>query len=180
MGSEKEGVAGVVAEAVAQAEAEWFEPEDVALPLGLVDGDGRAKRSEPGQVATVRGRGRPKGARNKKTEAMREHILSRYRSPLTVLAEIYTRPVADLARELGCKVVEAHKIQQDAAAQLLPYLHSKAPIEVTGKDGAHVSLFVGIMAAQPGGLQPGDGAVPIIQGRIIPPEETKQNQDDSE
>ena len=150
------------------------------LPLGLVDGDGRAMASAPGSVPAVRGPGRPPGARNKKTEAFREHILSRFKSPLTVLAETYSRPVADLARELGIKKGEAYKMQMDAAEKLAPYLHSKAPIEVTGKDGRAVSLFIGIVPSPNGAGPPGDGAQAIIQGRIIPPDLIEQNQDDSE
>ena len=120
-------------------------------------------------------------ARRKKSPRPTPGLMQRRGSKnrAAILAEIYSRPVADLARELGCKPVEAHKLQQDAAAQLLPYLHSKAPIEVTGKDGRAVSLFIGIMAAPEGGSQPGDGAKTIIQGRILSPEEIEQNQDDS-
>lgn len=178
----REGTAGVIAEALERADegaAEWFEPEDVALPLGLIDGDGRARRSEPAPVPAARGPGRPPGARNKRTEAFRAYLLSRYRSPLTVLAETYSRPAADLARELGIKVGEAFKMQMDAARDLAPYLHSKAPIEVTGKDGRAVSLFVALGIAGPG-AEPVGGAKTIIQGRLVPPEEIEQNQDDSE
>jgi hypothetical protein len=174
-----EGTAAVVAAAVEAAEPEWFEPEDVPLPLGLVDSDGRAQRSAPGQVVAKRGAGRPPGARNKRTEAFREYLLSRYRSPLTVLAEIYTRPVADLARELACPVKDALKMQMDAARELAPYLHSKAPIEVTGKDGQAVSLVV-LLGLAGGESRPGDAAKPILEGRLMAPEEIERNQDDSE
>ncbi|CAN1721982.1 conserved protein of unknown function [Hyphomicrobium sp. 1Nfss2.1] len=45
--------------------------------------------------------GRPKGARNRSTEEWRSFILSKYRSPLVFLAEMWSRTPAQLAAELG-------------------------------------------------------------------------------
>jgi len=45
--------------------------------------------------------GRPKGARNRSTEEWRSFVLSKYRSPLVFLAEMWSRTPAQLAAELG-------------------------------------------------------------------------------
>jgi hypothetical protein len=44
--------------------------------------------------------GRPKGARNRSTEEWRQFILSKYRSPLVFLAEMWSRTPAELAEQL--------------------------------------------------------------------------------
>jgi hypothetical protein len=100
--------------------------------------------------------GRPTGARNKSTEAVRQMFLQRYRSPLMGLGEIYSRSPADLARELklfkrtqvlierdGRIVREevedegqldlerAFRLQKEAMEAALPYVHQKLPQAVT-------------------------------------------------
>ena len=94
--------------------------------------------------------GRPAGARNKSTEQWVGYFLSRYRSPLTALAEIYSRPLEQLYDELQAMAdkhkslivsgessryervainpLEVLKMQRDAAAALLPYIHKKQPL----------------------------------------------------
>jgi len=74
-----------------------------------------------------RARGRPRGSKNKRTEAWQDYILGRHQSPLVVLAETYSRPVEELAAELGCNRLEAFKMQILAARELAPYLHQKQP-----------------------------------------------------
>lgn len=97
-------------------------------------------------------RGRPPGARNKSTEQWRQYLLSRYRSPLVGLMELYSRTPAELARELGLYAYhegelmldpatgrpvlatgEAFKAQLAAMIAALPYLHQRLPqaVEVT-------------------------------------------------
>lgn len=93
--------------------------------------------------------GRPRGAVNRKTQEWADYLLSRYPSPLQGLAEIYSRPVKDLARELGFEVdgkrtakpeqlLELLKVQISAADKLAPYLHSKMPVAI---DTGDQSLF---------------------------------------
>ncbi len=76
------------------------------------------------------GRGRPPGRRNKRTEAWAEYLLSRYGSPLEVLAQIMTAPAASLARQLGCSAVEALAEKRLAAIALMPYVHQRQPLAV--------------------------------------------------
>ena len=72
--------------------------------------------------------GRPKGARNRSTQAWTQYILSRYQSPLVFLAETMSRPATDLAAELECDQLEAFKIQMVAASKLAEYVHQKQPV----------------------------------------------------
>lgn len=133
------GASGHVDGADGEAEADLFEaPAPLPLPLA---------RPEPtGQ------RGRPKGARNKSTDEWVRYYLGRYRSPLTALGELYSRPLEDLVDELQ-RMADKHKsyvstgeggryervvispldvlkMQRDAAVAILPYIHKRQPIEV--------------------------------------------------
>lgn len=62
------------------------------------------------------GPGRPPGAKNRSTIEWQRYLLAKYRSPLEVMAEIMSRPVHDLADEVGCTRYEALKLQVHAAA----------------------------------------------------------------
>lgn len=100
--------------------------------------------------------GRPLNRRNKSTEAVRQLFMTRYRSPLMGLGEIYSRSPADLARELklykrvqvlverdGRVVREeaedegqldlerAFRLQKEAMEAALPYIHQKLPQAIT-------------------------------------------------
>ena len=136
------GASGHVDGADGEAEADLFEaPAPLPLPLA---------RPEPtGQ------RGRPKGARNKSTDEWVRFHLSRYRSPLTGLAELHSRPLEQMVDELQ-RIADKHKrwkpdprfdaggywervlvdpmevlkLQKDCYVALLPYLHKRQPIEV--------------------------------------------------
>jgi hypothetical protein len=77
-----------------------------------------------------RGGGRPKGARNQSTEAWRTFFLSQHRSPLLVLADVYSMPVEELAMRLRCKAEDALKLQLRAAEIVAPYIHAKQPLAI--------------------------------------------------
>lgn len=93
--------------------------------------------------------GRPVGARNKSTEEFVRYFLSKYRSPLTVAAEIYSRPLNELVDELQA-MADKHKkwretkeggywsvvqidpgavlkLQKEAAMAVAPYIHKQQP-----------------------------------------------------
>lgn len=182
-------LAGGIGEAAEDVEqVELFEPSDAALPVAPVE---RGKSGPKG--------GRPSGARNKSTEEFRQYFLSRYRSPLIGLAEIYSRSADSLARELqlvhvvtrlapGQEAIEtyhnddgrvtgylvydrlkAFDRQMTAMGAAMPYLHQKQPIAITG-DMKHAGLIV-IGDLQ--GLQDaGDGNLTLE----LVPNQTEQNQ----
>jgi len=125
-------------ELVRSAALEELSPQQLPLiPVqSAEDGVATGDAATPDQE-TRRGPGRPKGSRNRRTDEWVNFLLSRYQSPLVVLAETYSRPVAVLAAELNCDIIEAARIQLQAAKELAPYLHQKLPMADTdGQQGA--------------------------------------------
>lgn len=87
--------------------------------------------------------GRPKDARNKRTVEWANYLLSRYTSPLEVLAQMASTDVDLLARSLGCSKLEAYAEKRQSAMALLPYLHSKMPVAVDLTSHKIVHLVIG-------------------------------------
>jgi hypothetical protein len=81
-------------------------------------------------ASAPRDRGRPAGTRNKRTAEVRSYLLTRYAHPLEVLAQIYSRPVDLLAKELGCTKKEAAFLQVRAAGEVAPYVEGKMPVAI--------------------------------------------------
>ena len=110
-----------------------------------------------------RSKGRPAGSPNKRTLAMREHYLKRgYAHPMLWMGEVLSRPVAQLAEELGCELVDALEVQRKVAADLAPYLESKMPsqLSVDKNDGLPVLIMGEIRAARRSEALP-EGAMAI-------------------
>lgn len=131
-----DGLKTAVAEAMDEFDGE-AEPVQAFLPL-VAPGELAHLPSDPAArgraiVAAPRGAGRPKGAKNKSTEAWRAFIIGRHGSPLEVLAQTWSRPVEVLADQLKCDLADAFEIQQRAAIAALPFLHGKMPVEVAIK-----------------------------------------------
>lgn len=74
--------------------------------------------------------GRPKGARNKRTEDFIGYLRARYRSPLEGLAVTWSRPALQLAAELDCTLKEAAELQTEAMRAALPYWEQRLPIKL--------------------------------------------------
>ena len=112
-----------------------------------------------GRGTPRRSAGRPKGARNRSTEEWRKLLLSTHRSPLLVLADIYSMPVEELAARLHCDRIEAIKIQMAAARDVAPYLHQRLPqaVEITGD-----ALPMMVLQMPSAAAAPGDGAVQVV------------------
>jgi hypothetical protein len=81
-------------------------------------------------VERRRGRGRPPGALNKRNAKFRDQLLSLAPHPALALARAYSTPVETLAAQLGCTLLEAAQLGIRAAAELLPYVESKQPVDV--------------------------------------------------
>jgi phage gp36-like protein len=184
---EKLGVAAAVDDLMDQATAAGLLREDRGAQLSLLetgaDTDGLAQTIEQRG-----GPGRPKGARNKATKEIVDYLLSRYRHPLVALAETYSRPVADLARELECKKEKAFEIQQRAAEKVAEYVAQKQPqaVELQGDGVAPIALVAAgdmqVHAQATNSLQLLDGMMPIDAEftEAEAEEETLENQDVSE
>lgn len=109
------------------------------------------------QRAERDGPGRPPGSRNKRTGELVRFIAANYRHPLMFLAETFNRPALELARELGCSVEEAFKMQLVAAKELAPYVAQKQPIAVQVQASGEVRLTLVAPEKRPA-ARPGDGA----------------------
>lgn len=111
----------------------------------IEDADGPPEaRREPGKG------GRPPGARNKRSEDWCRFILSRFKSPLVVLAEIAAADLHAICAEMGCDPLEALRIKMHAASTLAPYLHERRPqaLELPDGSGLTVVIQTGAAAAQ--------------------------------
>ena len=118
----------------------------------------------PAKIAT--GKGRPPGARNRRTEEWVRYLLSRYRSPLVGLLEIYSRPPQELAKQVGVETGEAARMQLQAMIAALPYLHQRLPLAVDVTSDSRGLLVVGEI-----------GAGTIIGGLTLPLADNEQNQE---
>jgi hypothetical protein len=90
--------------------------------------------------------GRPRGSISKATAEFRRYFLERYPSPVIALAEMYARPVEELAQALGCSKLEAFREQRAAAAEVAPFIHSKMPIAVQGEGLPQVGITLAVSA----------------------------------
>lgn len=136
----------------ASEQAELWEEADAQLPV-------KPARSPKG--------GRPQGARNRSTKEWMEFLLAKYRSPLIGLAELYSRPVGDLARDFECDLLEAGRIQVAAMQALLPYVHQKQPVAIEAAGKTVGVLILGDLGA----LDDGGGALALP---LAPHEQNQQ------
>ena len=156
-----------------------FEDEAPELPIDLPI---RGTRS---RLASPRGRGRPLGAGNKRSELMRDTLLKLgFQHPMVVLAGVASASPEEVAAELAGGEQEwrscgaetrrdlldkALKHITGAATALLPYFESKRPAEVHVQEDRRHLFLVGQIetAAGPGGalsLGGGNGKVFDVQG----------------
>lgn len=110
---------------------------------GEMFGPGEENAAAPFARLALRSTGRPKGASNKRTLAMRDlYLRLGYTHPMLFMGEVLSRPVAQLAQELDCKLAEALEIQRKVAADLAPYLESKMPTQVKAPDGEGLPVLI--------------------------------------
>lgn len=155
----------------------------VQMPLPIVV-EPEGERDGEAQAVAVRGPGRPKGSRNKRTAEWIDYLLHDRQPPLLVLAETYSRPVDQLAEELGCSRFEAYKLQLYAAEKLAPYVHQKQPLAVEVDARGVVTLVIegglpgggrraagagegGKPAEGGGGMREEAGGVVVIEGQVV-------------
>lgn len=168
------GAAGIAVGGGEAGQSDMFEADDAALPLPAARGVSGAKG------------GRPLGARNRSTEEWCRFLLSQYRSPLTALAELYSRPIEDLVAHLQAiadkdpivrvdgeglvarmavriNPLDVLRLQRDAAVALAPYLHKQQPkaIEIDNRPRGIVVLGDVLDVDMDGGDGSGDLALPL-------------------
>lgn len=140
MGDHPSPVAAELAEA--RDRAAFADPDQLELLADQVPG------RDPGTaVALARrvGRGRPRGSLNKRNAKFRDQLLALYGHPAETLARAATTPVELLAAQLGCSMLEAASLSMRAAAELMPYLEQKRPVEI------EISTRSDVVLVMPGG-----------------------------
>ncbi len=107
----------------------WGEPETEA---------GRA-------LLGARGRGRPAGAKNRRTlrqERAAAWLLSRYPDPAERLLALGSMNVADLAALLGCTMLEAAQEQRLSLIAVLPYVKQRQPLAIDVRSRSAIYLTI--------------------------------------
>lgn len=111
-------------------------------------------------LAAVRGRGRPKGARNRTTRKTIELILASRRDPLMFLADIVAMRPAEVRALYGCEGAQALGHQISAAKELAGYIHSKKPTDVRVQGEGFVGVTIQLGA-------PGEAEPDLVGGREV-------------
>lgn len=109
--------------------------------------------------------GRPLGARNRRTVEMASYLLSRYTSPLEILAQIATTPTDLLASSLGCDKLAALQERRLAAIALKDHLHSRMPVAVDINNHKIIHLVIGDIGS-PDPVVPADDVM-TLTGEIL-------------
>lgn len=118
-----------------------MEPEQLDL---LRDGRGKLPADVFQRMRVqARGRGRPVGARNKRTDDLARLIAQQHGDPVMFMASLYSTPLDQLielmiiadpgtkSAKKGDIVAKALAVQLQAAKAVAEYTHSKKPVEVT-------------------------------------------------
>jgi hypothetical protein len=124
------------------------EPEQLELIRDAVPGRDAATAVA---VAERRGRGRPRNSLNKRNQKFRDQLLAIGGHPALALVRAYSTPVETLAAQLGCSKLEAAQLGIRAAAELLPYVEGKQPVQVDVRQRSDVVLVMASGAEIDGG-----------------------------
>lgn len=114
--------------------------------------------------------GRPKGSKNRRTEAVTAWLLTQHRHPLSVMMEAYSMSPADFAKAIGIAspdsdtLLDIVKLQLRMAEAVAPYVAQKLPQAVQVEGGAALTLnFGGVhLGGQTGVSSPARGEAPEI------------------
>lgn len=113
--------------------------------------------------------GRPKGSKNRRTEAVTAWLLQQHRHPLAVMMEAYSMAPVDFAKSIGIAQPDADtlldivKLQLRMAEAVAPYVAQKLPQAVQVEGGAALTLnFGGVHLGAGGVSSPARGEAPEI------------------
>ena len=113
--------------------------------------------------------GRPKGSKNRRTEAVTAWLLQQHRHPLAVMMEAYSMAPVDFAESIGIAQPDADtlldivKLQLRMAEAVAPYVAQKLPQAVQVEGGAALTLnFGGVHLGAGGVSSPARGEAPEI------------------
>lgn len=151
MSSKPSAMLQVMQEA-SESEANQFFPDATQLDL-LRDEKGNLPPDALRQLRAQQGRGRPRGARNKRNEKIAKWFIAQYGDPLVALGEIMNTPVdviyeqmilAQGGEQKGKRVTgrDAMEFRKSAILDVLPYIHGKQPIAVDFTGKADAVIFI--------------------------------------
>lgn len=135
---------------------------------GAVDAPSPFSRSLSGKKAS---RGRPKGAKSRRTEEVTAWLLQQHRHPVLVMMEAYSMSPIEFARKVGIQtitddlIMEIVKLQLRMTEASAPYVAQKLPQAVQVEGGAALTLnFGGVTLNGPhsGVSSPARGEAPEI------------------
>ncbi|KPH59176.1 hypothetical protein ADT71_23835 [Novosphingobium sp. ST904] len=129
-----------------------FFPEASQLDL-LRDERGNLPADALRQIRAQQGRGRPRGARNKRSEKIAKWFIAQYGDPLVALGEIMNTPIDVIYEQMilaqggeakGKRVTgrDAMEFRKSAILDVLPYIHGKQPIAVDFNGKADAVIFI--------------------------------------
>lgn len=165
---EKTGIKTALIEAVNAAEPDVPEEQLPLLSLPMVQDEQAKPRGATGKP------GRPPGARNKSTEEWKNLFLSKYRSPMMAAGELYSRPVEQLAADLGLRwdgldfdqKFRLLQFQRDTAMGVMAFVHSKQPLAVQVDSRGIVQVILAPLDSEP--------AAKTIEGDVVRESEEDQ------
>jgi hypothetical protein len=115
--------------------------------------------------------GRPKGSKNRRTEAVTAWLLTQHRHPLAVMMEAYSMSPKAFAQAIGIAspdsdtLLDIVKLQLRMAEAVAPYVAQKLPQAVQVEGGAALTLNFGgvtLNGPQTGVSSPARGEAPEI------------------
>lgn len=160
-----------------------------SMPAAIDANDKRLDDLLPLGVSPLapRGRGRPQGAKNRRTDLVAQYLVDRFGDPLTASMAIGGRPLRELITELrtiasdcglklGATVMDVARWQQQCRADALPYIHAKRAPETAKGDPVVPVIGIGraenvVIAAGRsledaiGNMQPNQ-SVSVIDGEV--------------
>ena len=99
------------------------------------------------EALNLRGRGRPKGAKNKKSAALREYIAARYGNPVCLLMARAVADVRSLAADLGADPLDVWKEQNDILKSVLPFVMEKMTPDQVQQNRISLSVSTAVFDA---------------------------------
>lgn len=113
-------------------------------------------------AAGPKSKGRPRGSKNRRTEAVVAWLLAQHRHPLSVMMEAYSMTPRQLADAIGLgddvDLLEVFKLQMRMAEAVAPYVAQRLPqaVQIDAKGSLSIA-FEGV-ALPARGQAPGPGA----------------------